>query len=386
VKGDPRHLGFATRAIHAGQPPDPRTGAVAVPIYQTSTYVQKGLGEPAEFEYARVQNPTRTALEENVASLESGATGHAFASGMAAISGLMTLLKAGDHAVVSRNVYGGTYRYFTRLLAPYNLSFSWVDTSDLAAVETAITPRTRMVYVETPTNPVMDIADIAAIADIAHKRGVWVAVDNTFLSPYLQRPLELGADFVLHSTTKFLNGHSDSIGGVLVSKHKEQGEWFAFVQKSEGAVLSPFDSFLILRGIKTLPVRMDRHEQNARQIVGFLLRHAKVRKVLYPGLPDHPGHEIQKRQASGFGSMISIEMGSYASAKALLDRMRVMSFAESLGGVESLISHPASMTHASVPAEQRAKLGLTDGLVRLSVGIENVEDLLADLDQALAAV
>jgi cystathionine gamma-lyase/cystathionine beta-lyase/cystathionine gamma-lyase/homocysteine desulfhydrase len=386
VKGDPRHLGFATRAIHAGQPPDPRTGAVAVPIYQTSTYVQKGLGEPAEFEYARVQNPTRTALEENMASLESGVTGHAFASGMAAISGLMTLLKAGDHAVVSRNVYGGTYRYFTRLLEPYNLSFSWVDTCDLAAVEAAITPKTRMVYVETPTNPVMDIADIAAIADIAHKRGAWLAVDNTFLSPYLQRPLELGADFVLHSTTKFLNGHSDSIGGVLVSAHKEQGEWFAFVQKSEGAVLSPFDSFLILRGIKTLPVRMDRHEQNARQIVDFLLRHPKVRKVLYPGLPDHPGHEIQKRQASGFGSMISIEMGSYASAKSLLDRMRVMSFAESLGGVESLISHPASMTHASVPAEQRAKLGLTDGLVRLSVGIENVEDLLADLDQALAAI
>jgi len=386
VKGDPRHLGFATRAIHAGQPPDPRTGAVAVPIYQTSTYVQKGLGEPAEFEYARVQNPTRTALEENMASLESGVSGHAFASGMAAISGLMTLLKAGDHAVVSRNVYGGTYRYFTRLLEPYNLSFSWVDTSDLAAVEAAITPQTRMVYVETPTNPVMDIADIAAIAGIAHQRGAWVAVDNTFLSPYLQRPLELGADFVLHSTTKFLNGHSDSIGGVLVSKHKEQGEWFAFVQKSEGAVLSPFDSFLILRGIKTLPVRMDRHEQNARQIVGFLLRHPKVRKVLYPGLPEHPGHEIQKRQASGFGSMISIEMGSYASAKALLDRMRVMSFAESLGGVESLISHPASMTHASVPAEQRARLGLTDGLVRISVGIENVEDLLTDLDQALAAV
>ena len=386
MKGDPRHLGFATRAIHAGQPPDPRTGAVAVPIYQTSTYVQKGLGEPAEFEYARVQNPTRTALEENMASLESGVTGHAFASGMAAISGLMTLLKAGDHAVVSRNVYGGTYRYFTRLLEPYNLSFSWVDTCDLAAVEAAITPKTRMVYVETPTNPVMDIADIAAIADIAHKRGAWLAVDNTFLSPYLQRPLELGADFVLHSTTKFLNGHSDSIGGVLVSAHKEQGEWFAFVQKSEGAVLSPFDSFLILRGIKTLPVRMDRHEQNARQIVDFLLRHPKVRKVLYPGLPDHPGHEIQKRQASGFGSMISIEMGSYASAKSLLDRMRVMSFAESLGGVESLISHPASMTHASVPAEQRAKLGLTDGLVRLSVGIENVEDLLADLDQALAAI
>jgi len=386
VKGDPRNLGFATRAIHAGQSPDPRTGAVAVPIYQTSTYVQKGLGEPAEFEYARVQNPTRTALEENVAALEGGVSGHALASGMAAISCLMTLLKSGDHAVVSRNVYGGTYRYFTRMLEPLGLSFSWVDTTDPAAVEAAMTPRTRIVFLETPTNPVMDICDIAAIAAIAHRRGAWVAVDNTFLSPYLQRPLELGADFVVHSTTKFLNGHSDSIGGVLVSAHREQGDWFAFVQKSEGAVLSPFDSFLILRGIKTLPVRMDRHESNAKTVVDFLVRHSKVRKVLYPGLPDHPGHEIQKRQASGFGAMISIETGSYANAKAMLDRMRVMSFAESLGGVESLISHPASMTHASVPAERRAALGLTDGLVRLSVGIENVEDLLADLDQALAAV
>lgn len=386
MKGDPRNLGFATRAIHAGQAPDPRTGAVAVPIYQTSTYVQTGLGEPAEFEYARVQNPTRTALEENVASLESGATGHAFASGMSAISALMTLLKAGDHTVVARNVYGGTYRYFTKMLESYNLTFSWVDTTDLAAVEAAMTPQTRMVFLETPTNPLMDISDIAAIAEIAHRRGAWVAVDNTFLSPYLQRPLELGADFVVHSTTKFLNGHSDSIGGVLISAHKEQGEWFAFVQKSEGAVLSPFDSFLILRGIKTLPVRMDRCEANTRQVVDFLLRHAKVRKVLYPGLPDHPGHEIQKRQASGFGAMVSIEMGGFDAAKAMLDRMSVMSFAESLGGVESLISHPASMTHASVPAERRAALGLTEGLVRLSVGIESVEDLLADLDQALAAV
>lgn len=386
MKGDPKHLGFATRAIHAGQPPDPRTGAVAVPIYQTSTYVQTGLGEPAEFEYARVQNPTRRALEENVAALESGVSGHAFASGMSAIACLMTLLKAGDHAVVSQNVYGGTYRYFTKMLERYNLSFTWVDTTDLAAVEAAMTPQTRLVYIETPTNPVMDISDIAALAELAHRRGAWAAVDNTFLSPYLQRPLDLGADFVVHSTTKFLNGHSDSIGGVLVSAHQEQGEWFAFVQKSEGAVLSPFDSFLILRGIKTLPVRQDRHETNARAVVDFLVRHPKVQKVLFPGLPGHPGHEIQKRQASGFGSMITIEMGGFAAAKRMLDRVRVMSFAESLGGVESLISHPASMTHASVPAERRAALGLTDGMVRLSVGIENVEDLLADLDQALAAV
>jgi cystathionine beta-lyase/cystathionine gamma-synthase len=386
VKGDPKNLGFSTRAIHAGQPPDPRTGAVAVPIYQTSTYVQHALGEPAEYEYARVQNPTRHALEENVASLEGGVSGHAFASGMSAISCLLTLVKAGEHVVASQNVYGGTYRYFTRLLEPYRVSFTWVDSSDLDAVRKAMTPATRMVYVETPTNPVMEITDIAAAAAIAHAGGALLAVDNTFLSPYLQRPLALGADFVVHSTTKFLNGHSDSIGGVLVAARPEHSEWFAFVQKSAGAILSPFDSFLVLRGIKTLAVRMDRHETNARAVVDLLAAHPKVRRVLYPGLPDHPGHEVQKRQAAGFGAMITIEMGSFAAAKAMLDCMRVMSLAESLGGVESLISHPASMTHASVPPERRARLGLTDGMVRLSVGIEDVEDLLGDLEQALAGV
>jgi cystathionine beta-lyase/cystathionine gamma-synthase len=386
VKGDPKNLGFSTRAIHAGQQPDPRTGAVAVPIYQTSTYVQHQLGEPAQYEYARVQNPTRSALEEQVAQLEGGHAGHAFASGMSAIEALMTVLKAGDHTVASRNVYGGTFRYFTRLLERWGLSFTWVDTTDLGAVEAAFRPETKMVYLETPSNPVMDVTDIAAAAKLAHARGARVAVDNTFLSPYLQRPLELGADFVVHSTTKFLNGHSDSIGGVLISSTAEDAEWFAFVQKSIGAILSPFDSFLTMRGIKTLAVRQARHEENARRIVDFLVRHPKVQRVLYPGLPDHPGHEIQKRQAHGFGSMITIEMGSFDAAKAMLGRMRVMSFAESLGGVESLISHPASMTHASVPPERRAELGLTDGMVRLSVGIEDVEDLLADLKQALAAV
>jgi cystathionine beta-lyase/cystathionine gamma-synthase len=384
LKGDPTRLGFSTRAIHAGQPPDPRTGAVAVPIYQTSTYVQHAVGGGAQYEYARGQNPTREALEENVASLEGGVRGHAFASGMAAISCLMRLLKAGDHAVVSRNVYGGTYRYFSRVLERYAVSFSWVDTTDLSAVEAAILPNTRMVYIETPTNPTMDVTDIAAVAEIAHARGATVAVDNTFLSPYLQRPLDLGADHVVHSTTKFLNGHSDSIGGVLISKHAGDSEWFAFVQKSEGAILSPFDSFLILRGIKTLPVRMERHEANTRHIVDLLVRHPKVGKVFYPGLPDFPGHEIQKRQASGFGSMITVEMGSYERAKALLDGVRLWSLAESLGGVESLISHPASMTHASVPRERRIALGLTESMVRLSVGIENVEDLMEDLEQALA--
>lgn len=386
MKADPKNFGFSTRAIHAGQKPDPRTGAVAVPIYQTSTYVQKRLGEAVDYEYARVQNPTREALEEQIASLEGGVSGHAFASGMSAIACLMTAVKAGDHVVVSSNVYGGTYRYFTRILERYGLSFSWVDTSDLAAVETALRPETKMIYVETPTNPVMDITDIAAVSALAHARGARVAVDNTFLTPYFQRPLALGADFVVHSATKFLNGHSDSICGVLIASKPEDTEWFALVQKSAGAILSPFDCFLLMRGIKTLVVRMDRHESNARKIVEYLVSHPKVKRVLYPGLPDHPGHELQKRQASGFGSMITIEMGSFAAAKAMLDRMAVMSFAESLGGVESLISHPASMTHASIPPERRAALGLTEGMVRISVGIENVEDLLADLDQALAGV
>jgi cystathionine beta-lyase/cystathionine gamma-synthase len=386
LKADPRNFGFSTRAVHAGQKPDPRTGSVTVPIYQTSTYVQEHLGEAVHYEYARVQNPTREALEEQVMILEGGVSGHAFASGMAAISCLMTVVQAGDHVVLSRNVYGGTFRYFTRILERYGLTFSWIDTTDLAAVEAAIRPETRMVYIETPTNPVMDITDIAAVSELAHAHGARVAVDNTFLTPYLQRPLALGADFVVHSATKFLNGHSDSICGVLIASTQEDADWFALVQKSSGAILSPFDCFLVMRGIKTLVVRMDRHERNARRIVEYLVEHPKVKRVLYPGLPDHPGHEIQKRQASGFVSMITIELGSFEAAKKMLDAMLVMSFAESLGGVESLISHPASMTHASIPAERRAELGLTDGMVRISVGIENVEDLLADLDQALAKV
>lgn len=386
MKGDPKNLGFSTRAIHAGQPPDPRTGAVAVPIYQTSTYVQQGLGEHQGYEYARVQNPTREALEQNVALLEGGVSGHAFASGMAAIASLMTLLEAGDHVVVSRNVYGGTYRYFTQVLERGKLSFSWVDSSDLGAVSGAMTAATRMVFIETPTNPVMDISDIAGAAEIAHARSALLVVDNTFLSPYLQRPIEHGADLVVHSTTKFLNGHSDSVGGAVVCARRREADWLAFIQKSMGAILSPFDSFLVLRGIKTLAVRMQRHESNAAAVVEFLARHAKVRRVLYPGLPDHPGHQLHRRQASGFGSMVTLEMGTYAAAKALLEGVKVLSLAESLGGVESLISHPATMTHASVPAERREALGLTDSMVRISVGIEDVEDLIADLDQALANV
>ncbi len=386
MKGDPKKLGFSTRAIHAGQPPESRTGAVAVPIFQTATYVLDELGETRGYEYARVQNPTREALEANVASLEGGIAGHAFASGMAAIHALASLLEAGDHMVVSHNVYGGTYRLFHQVLERYGLEFSWVDTTDLGAVERAVGPRTRLIHVETPTNPMMEVSDVAAIAEIAHGAGALVSVDNTFLSPYFQQPLALGADIVVHSTTKYLNGHSDSVGGVLVSSREEDAEWFRFILKSGGAILSPFDSFLILRGIKTLAVRMERHQANAQGVLALLVEHPAVERVLYPGLPDHPGHEVQKRQASGFGAMISFDVGGFDRAKRLLDRLEVMSLAESLGGVETLISHPASMTHASVPPELRAELGITDGMVRISVGIENVEDLLADLSRALDAI
>jgi len=386
VKGDWKNRGFSTRAIHAGQQPDPTTGSVSVPIYATSTYVQEELGRHKGFEYARVQNPTRTALEQNVAALEGGASGHAFASGMSAIAALMTLVRAGEHVVFSRNVYGGTYRFLTQVLDRYDVRSSWVDSRDLDQIRAAVVPETRLVYVETPTNPMMEVTDIAGAAELAHERGLLLAVDNTFLSPYFQRPLELGADFVLHSTTKFLNGHSDSIGGALVARNAEHGEWFAFVQKSEGAILSPFDSFLVLRGIKTLAVRMERHESNTRAIVQLLAGHPKVRQVLWPGLPSHPGHAVQKRQASGFGALLTFDLGDYEGAKRFLDRVEVMSLAESLGGVETLTSHPASMTHASVPPEKRAELGITDGLVRISVGIEDEADLVADVAQALDAV
>lgn len=386
MKGDPNKSGFSTRAIHAGQTPDPTTGSVTVPIYQTSTYVQDELGQHKGYEYARVQNPTREALEDNVASLENGLAGHAFASGMAAISTLLTLTRTGDHVVCSQNVYGGTYRFFTQILERYGLRFSWIDSTDLDAVESAMSEETRMVYVETPTNPMMEVTDIAAVAGIAHERGAVLAVDNTFMSPRFQRPLELGADIVIHSTTKFLNGHSDSIGGILVSSRAKDAEWFAFVQKSVGAILSPFDSFLVLRGLKTLAVRMDRHESSGRAVADFLNGHAKVKSVLYPGLPNHPGYQVQSRQATGYGALITFDLGGYDAAKTLLDNLAVMSLAESLGGVETLISHPASMTHASVPPEKREELGITDGVVRVSVGLEDLEDLVADLDSALAKI
>jgi cystathionine beta-lyase/cystathionine gamma-synthase len=386
MKGDPRRYGFSTRAIHAGQPPDAATGAVTVPIYMTSTYVHEGLGEHKGFEYTRVHNPTRFALEDNVAALENGATGHAFASGMAAISALLTLVRAGEHVVVSQDVYGGTYRFFTQVLERYGLRFSWIDATSTDAIEAAMEPQTKLLFLETPTNPLMQITDLAAAAEIAHRHGALVAVDNTFLSPYLQQPLDLGCDVVVHSTTKYLNGHSDALGGVLVARDRAQGDWFYFVQKSVGGVMSPFDAFLVLRGIKTLPVRVQRCEENARAVAAFLADHPKVESVLYPGLPNHPGYEIQQRQARGFGAMISFDLGSYDAAKRFLDRLEVMSLAESLGGVETLISHPATMTHASVPADRRKSLGIGDGLVRVSVGIEDREDLLADLQRGLDAV
>ena len=386
MKSDPKGKAFATRAIHAGQTPDPLTGAVTVPIYQTSTYQYLEAGKHTGYEYARVQNPTRRALELNIASLEDGLDGHAFASGMAAITSVMTMVPADHHVIASRTVYGGTYRLFEQVLDRYRLRVSWVDTRDLDAITKAIRPETRLVFLESPTNPLMEITDIAAVADIAHQRDIPVAVDNTFLSPYLQRPLQLGADLVVHSTTKFLNGHSDSIGGIVVTSRQQDAEWFAFLQKSVGAILSPLDSFLTLRGTKTLEVRMQRHEANARAIAAYLDGHPKVKRVFYPGLPHHPGHEVQQRQASGFGAMIAFDLGSEAAANALLNAFEVFTLAESLGGVESLVSHPATMTHAAIPEAERAALGVGPGLVRLSVGIEDAGDLLSDLTQALQRV
>jgi len=379
-------MGFSTDCIHAGNAPDPATGAVAVPIYQTSTYVQEGLGKNKGYEYARTQNPTRTALETNLAVLEGGAGARAFASGMAAITAISTLVKKGDHVVCSNMTYGGTYRYYTRILANYGVTFSFVDTSRPEEVKRAIRPETKMLHLETPTNPTMQLCDITKLSELAHRNGAVVVVDNTFCSPYLQKPLALGADIVMHSTTKFLGGHSDTVGGAAIAKSKEHVEWLSFVQNSSGAILSPMDSWLVLRGIKTLVVRMERHEANGRSVAEHLSKHNKVRKVNYPGLPSHPHHELAKRQMSGFGAMISFDLGSLENATAFLGRVKLCSLGESLGGVETLISHPATMTHASIPEEERNRLGVTPGLVRISVGIEDVEDLIADLDQALEAV
>lgn len=379
-------MGFSTTAIHAGNEPDPTTGAVSVPIYQTSTYKQQALGKHTGFEYARTQNPTRFAVERNIAALEGAKFGYAFASGMSAIDAVLRLVKAGDHVIVSDNTYGGTYRLFSRILANYGIEFTYVDTSDAANVEQSFQPNTRMVYLETPTNPVMVVTDLQAVSDLSHARGAIVVCDNTFLSPYLQRPIEYGCDIVLHSTTKYLNGHSDGVGGIVVCNDEETANRLAFIQNSVGAILSPMDSFLILRGTKTLAVRMERHDQNGRAIAAFLEEHPKVEKLYYPGSLSHKQHELAKRQQKGFGGMVAFDVGSLDAARTVLESVEVCTLAESLGGVETLISHPATMTHASVLPETRARLGITDGLVRISVGIEDIEDLIADLDQALGKI
>jgi cystathionine beta-lyase/cystathionine gamma-synthase len=377
---------FDTVCIHAGQEPDPSTGAIITPIYQTSTYVQDALGVHKGYEYGRTQNPTRSALEGNIAAMERGKAAFAFASGLAATRAVTTLLQSGDHVVVTDNTYGGTYRLFERVLRKGGLDFTYVDTSDLDATAAAFKPNTKMLFVETPTNPVLRITDLAAVSALAHDRDAFVVVDNTFASPYAQRPIEFGADLVLHSTTKFLNGHSDSVGGIVVSVRDEHTEWLKFVQNAEGGILGPMDSWLVLRGTKTLPIRMERHNANAERIAVYLASHPKVKLVHYPGLPDHPQHGLAKRQMKGFGGLIAFGLGTLENARTLLNNVKLMALAESLGGVETLISHPVSMTHASVPYEHRQEIGVTDDLVRVSVGIEDCDDLLEDLAQALERV
>jgi cystathionine beta-lyase/cystathionine gamma-synthase len=379
-------MAIATDCIHAGQEPEEVTGAVTVPIFQTSTYVQPELGRHKGFEYARTQNPTRFALERNLAALEKGKHGHCFASGMAAIDCTMRLLDGGDHVIAGENMYGGSFRLFDKILRRFGMEFTYVDTSSVDAVRAAIKPNTKMLYLETPTNPMMTITDIAACVEAVKGRGILTVVDNTFMSPWFQRPIELGADVVVHSTTKYLNGHSDSVGGVVVTTTDELGQKIGFMQNAAGAILSPFDSFLVTRGVKTLAVRMRQHDVNGREIAGWLARQPKIVKVYYPGLPEHPQHELATRQMSGFGGMIAFELGSYEKAKAFLDKVRLCSLGESLGGVETLISHPVSMTHGSVPQETRERLGITPGLVRISVGIEDVDDLKADLQNAINAL
>ena len=376
-------LGFATIAIHTGSEPDESTGAVTVPIYQTSTYAQDALGKNKGYEYARTQNPTRSAVERNLAALEGGRFGFAFASGMAAIDATMRLVKAGEHVVVSDNTYGGTARLFNRILTNYNIEFDYVDTSDSLNVEAAIKPNTKMVFLETPTNPIMTVTDLKEVSEIAHRAGARVVCDNTFMSPYLQRPLEFGCDIVVHSTTKYLNGHSDGIGGAVILNDEEDANWIGFVQNSAGAILSPFDSWLVLRGTKTLALRMEQHDKTGRAVAAFLEEHPKVKKVYYPGSASHPQHALARRQQRGFGGMVSFDVGSLAAARTVLESVKLCTLAESLGGVETLISHPATMTHASVDEAKRQRLGITEGLVRISVGIEDTDDIIADLDQAL---
>lgn len=376
--------GLGTRVVHAGVEPDPTTGAIMTPIYATSTYVQPGLDSGQEHDYARTINPTRTALETSLADLEGGKRAHAFSSGMAAIHAVTALLASGDHLVVSDNVYGGTYRLFEQVLrGSAGLDFSWVDTSDLSRVEEALRPRTRMLFVETPTNPMMALTDLEAAAELARRHRLILVVDNTFATPVFQRPLELGADVVVHSTTKYLNGHSDSVGGAVITRRARHAERIGFVQNGAGAVPGPFDAWLCLRGIKTLALRMRAHDASGRKIAAWLAGRPEVGSVNYPGLKTHPQHRLARRQMGGFGGMVSFDLGSRARARRMLRSVRLFSVAESLGGVESLISHPASMTHGSVPPDERKRLGITDGLVRISIGIEETADLLEDLERAL---
>ncbi len=383
----PANARMETLAIHGGQQPEPVTGAVMPPIFQTSTYAQRSPGEHSGFEYSRTHNPTRYALERAIAALEGGTHGLAFASGCAATTTVIQLLDAGDHVIAGDDMYGGTFRLFDKVMRRHGIRFSYVDPRDPALVEAAFEPATKLVWLETPTNPMLKLADIAAIAKLSKARGALLAVDNTFMTPVYQRPLELGADLVVHSTTKYVGGHSDVIGGAIVMADAALHDRLYFLQNSCGAVPSPHDCYLTLRGLKTLPLRMQRHSENAGRIAAFLSEHAKVERVIYPGLASHPQHELAARQASGFGGMISFDLkGDLAAARRFLEAVHVFTLAESLGGVESLIEHPAIMTHASVPPETRAKLGITDGFVRVSAGIEHIDDLIADLDQALARV
>jgi len=379
-------MGFSTDAIHVGQEPDALTGSIVAPIYQTSTYVIEEMGKSKGYDYARTNHPNRKALERTIAKLEGGHAAYVFTSGMAAIDSVFRLLRPGDHTILSQAVYGGVFRITTQLLVEFGLEFSYVDTSNLEQVKQAIKPNTKMIYVETPTNPTMIVTDLAAVAKLGRERNLTVAVDNTFLTPYLQQPLALGADIVVHSMTKFLNGHSDCTAGAVIVRTPEQAQKIYFVQRSAGAGLAPMDCFLVSRGVKTLAVRMDRHNSNGMAVAKYLASHPKVKHVIFPGLASHPQHELAKRQQRGFGSMISFDLGPLESAKKFLNHVRLCSLAESLGGVETLISLPALMTHASIPPDIQVQIGITQGLVRLSVGIEDVEDIIADLDQALAQI
>jgi cystathionine beta-lyase/cystathionine gamma-synthase len=375
-------MGFSTDAIHAGQTADPTTGAVITPLYQTSTYKQDELGKHKGYEYGRTQNLTREALEKNIAALEKGKYGIAFASGLAATHALMSLVKAGDHIIVSNNVYGGTYRLFEQNLTAFGLQYSWVDTSDLKNIENAIKDNTRLIFVETPTNPMLVLTDLNGVAKIANKNNLLTVCDNTFMSPYFQNPLDWGIDIVLHSTTKYINGHSDVIGGMIVTSDEKVHERIRYIQNATGGIPSPFDCWLVLRATKTLAVRMKQHDENARIFADWFVKSGMAEKVMYPGLKDNPQYELAKKQMRGFGGMVSADFGTLERAKKVLNNVKIFTLAESLGGVESLICHPASMTHASVPKEEREKFGLTDSLVRFSVGIEDVEDLIEDVEKA----